>query len=824
MIICPHCQTVNDARNADCVRCAAPLGPDDALGGDPFVGRQLGGRFTLQAIIGSGEIGMVYRGLDARTGSAVAVKIIHADVATTHGDELLKSARAVAQLRHAKIAAVIGAAREGDGTTFVVTEFLQGETLKQLVERTGPMGARRAADILFQLCSALAPIHRAGRPHANLKPENVFLLEQKNGADFVKVVDTGSPELFGVRNIPGHGTVITGSPKFFSPEQATGQDVGLASDQFTLGIVGYQLLTGALPFFGATPDQLLTAIAHGQPTPVGERTAGTALPPMLAQIVHRCLEKAPAARYPDLRSLATDLAAVIKGSQAAAAEAPAPPKRKPFGGGRDLSTVVAGPDMLAALGADEAAFEEDDEDRTVMRMAEEAVEVAVNRGGIGGEPTPALSNPPAQLSQLRRAAPSPPTQNSMKAIPEPLAVTGAIDSDDLAAALADATAALDGARGARGAATPARGVRPLSTPPARSVTTPSPMKAAAPSSDLAAALADAARDLGIEDDVGSFDPFGDSDGPILTPTASIARPTSPGAPQPAVPATPSGGIGRPTAAAGPRSSNPNLSQDLLDAIHEGLDSVTGDERQSAPSTAASPLATAADFKALSPDLFAGRGVGGPGAVGPPVSARRGGGGALKIVALLVVLGGGGFGAWWYLNQPEAGSVARPSGPAAGGVAKVASPPKEQVPAADAAVALAAPFTYSIRSEPTKAAVFLGEDRIGETPLEVKIESGEPRDYHLKLEGYATLDHTFDPSAAQPVKGIAMVKLELQPTVAKLDGAVVPKVSPRAPAVVGAGDGEPEAVKVAPTPPKPKTPKKWTPRKKPKADDIKNPFD
>ncbi|MCA9561632.1 MAG: protein kinase, partial [Myxococcales bacterium] len=432
MIICPHCQTVNDAHNPACVRCGAPLGADPVLDGDPFVGRQLGGRFTLQSIIGSGEIGMVYRGVDARTNQPVAVKIVHPDVASTHGDELLKSARAIAQLRHAKIATVIGAAREGDGTTFIVTEFLKGETLKALLERTGPMGPRRAADILFQLCSALAPIHRAGRPHANLKPENVFLLEQKNGNDFVKIVDVGSPELFGVRQVPGVGNVVIGSAKFFSPEQATGQAVGLASDQFTLGIVGYQLLTGALPFFGATPDQLLTAIAHGQPTPVGERTAGVSLPAKLEEIIHRCLAKSPDARYPDLRSLATDLAAVIKSTQPAPEAAPKP-KRKPFGAGRDLSTVVAGPDMLASLG-EAADFEDEDEDRTVMRSMPDDVEVAVGRGAVPAAPTPAMNEPLPQIAQSRRSTPprsAPPpmaTSQGLQAIPEPLAVTGAIDS------------------------------------------------------------------------------------------------------------------------------------------------------------------------------------------------------------------------------------------------------------------------------------------------------------------------------------------------------------------------------------------------------------
>ncbi len=803
MIICPHCQTVNDAHNPACVRCGAPLGADPVIDGDPFVGRQLGGRFTLQTIIGSGEIGMVYRGVDARTNQPVAVKIVHPDVASTHGDELLKSARAIAQLRHAKIAAVIGAAREADGTTFIVTEFLKGETLKALLERTGPMGPRRAADILFQLCSALAPIHRAGRPHANLKPENVFLLEQKNGNDFVKIVDVGSPELFGVRQVPGVGNVVIGSAKFFSPEQATGQRVGLASDQFTLGIVGYQLLTGALPFFGATPDQLLTAIAHGQPTPVGERTAGVSLPAKLEEIIHRCLAKSTDARYPDLRSLATDLAAVIKSTQPAPEAAPRP-KRKPFGAGRDLSTVVAGPDMLASLGEVADFDDEDDEDRTVMRSMPEDVEVAVGRG-VAAAPTPSMSEPLPQIAQSRRSTPprsTPPpmaTSQGLQAIPEPLAVTGAIDSDDLAAALADAAAAVGGSAGPNGATSAAatRAARP----------TPRPAPKPAPADDLAAALADAARDLGA--DVGSnggFDPFGGDDEPEVPP------------PRSAPPAA------APPVTGGPRSSNPNLSNDILSAIGEELESVVGDSRPAPPATAASPLATAADFQALTPGLLA-RAGGGGAEPAPPVSARRSGGKGKWVAVAILLLAAAAGGGYWFLTQGDGGAGKQPvaKGRTPAKPEQPPAPPPVENPEAEAAAALAAPFTYTITSDPPKAAVFLGEERLGETPLDLKIDSPDPRQYLLKLEGHADLEHGVDPSKVQVVEGVARVDLELQPKVAKLQGKPEGKGIERA-AGPDDGAGTPKAVEAAPKPkPKPK-PKRWKPRKKPKKEDIKNPFD
>lgn len=316
-----------------------------ALDADPYIGRTIGGRFAIQALLGSGELGVVYRGIDQRSGQAVAVKVIHPDIALNYGDILLQAAQTVSQRRHAKIATLLGATRASDGSIFIVSEFLEGETLRSLLDHGGPPPPLRTADLLFQLCSALVPIHRTGQPHANLKPENVFLVPRESGDDFIKIVDAGTPEFFGVHQGP-RGPIIVGNPKYFSPEQAAGYPVGLATDQFTLGVIGYQLLSGSLPFYGATPDQLLAAITTSAPAPLGDLVAGQPVPQALKTIIDRCLEKDPQRRFPDLRALATALAAVIKSTLSAP-----PPPRPVFGAGRDLSTVVAGPDVLAALGA-----------------------------------------------------------------------------------------------------------------------------------------------------------------------------------------------------------------------------------------------------------------------------------------------------------------------------------------------------------------------------------------------------------------------------------------------------------------------------------------
>lgn len=506
MVICENCQTVNHPSNPACTSCGAPLGIDPALEGDPFIGRAFGnGRFTLESVVGSGELGMVYRGTDSRTQQAVAIKIVHPDVAETHGAELLRSAGSVARLRHAKIATVLAAARESDGTTFIVTEFVEGETLKNMLGRIGPLGPRRAADILFQLASALAPFHRAGRPHANLKPENVFLAKRDDGSDFVKIVDAGSPDLFGVREIGG-GHVIIGNPKYFSPEQVLGEPVGLGSDLFTLGIIGYQLLTGALPFFGATPDQLLDAIVNNVPTPVEKRASGN-LPAKLARVIEECLAKRTEDRPNDLRQVATMLASVIKTTQAA-------PKRvrKPFGVGGAPSTVVA----------NIKALEEEDDDATLARVLDADMMAALSDPDLAPDANP---EPPTVVL----------TQPVEESIPEPLMFTGAFDGGAMREAINAAA-------------------EEKSAPPPR-VSDPPPGPAFG--SDLQAALAEASADVappaGKSD---GFDPFASL--PIERPSAPPPAPTPLQQPPKAPSNNPSP----------PKAPPPNLANAIFDAMDD----------------------------------------------------------------------------------------------------------------------------------------------------------------------------------------------------------------------------------------------------------------
>jgi serine/threonine-protein kinase len=774
MIICSHCSTVNHSDNVVCSHCGSPLAPDPALEGDPYIGRTLGGRFALEAIVGSGEIGMVYRGTDRRSGAVVAVKIVHPDVAATLGDDLLQAASVLAKLRHAKIATVLGAARASDGTTFIVTEYLEGQTLKNLLENNGPVDARRTADILFQLCSALAPIHRSGRPHANLKPENVFLVARPDGSDFVKIVDAGSPKLFGVRET-SVGEVIVGTPKYFSPEQALGRAVSLPSDQFSLGIIGYQLLTGALPFFGATPDQLLSAIANGAPTPVGQRTSGT-LPEALAHVIHRCLEKAPGRRYSDLRALATELAGVIKTTQ------PAPLKRKRFGEGVDASTMVAGPELLAALSAPDD--DDDDDEATVMRSLPMDIEAAMR--AVSGTATQLFAEPaPAQV-----------TPEPSHSIPEPLMFTGALEQSAIQAQLASS----GGAARRRASSAPA---------------------AAAPSldHDLNAAMAAAAADAGARAMPGppateGFDPFGDMN---LSPEASAQSTVRSSVSQPPSPRPP---VSRPP---GPRPApSPELSNAIFDAINEELGQKAAPKPRSA-----SPLATAADFAALSPEVIS---QARPPEAGKPARSRNQSNNSrtlLIALAAVLILGIAGGAVWYFvLREPVAPETQRTTQPK---------------PTPKPAIALLkSPLEIELRSTPAGAEVFQGAKRLGKTPLPLTLSEARAYAWVLKLDGHPDTKHSYDPTGVLPGETTTPVEVILTPAVpAKpgADAAVAPSSAPSSAAAKPKRPKKPKPIRRRPKsstgtkasrpkkPAKPKQdPKKLRDPFETKAKKLKNPFD
>jgi eukaryotic-like serine/threonine-protein kinase len=273
------------------------------------------GSYEVVAPLGAGGMGEVYRARDVRLGREVALKVLPAEVSGDR-DRLARfeqEARSASALNHPNIVTVYEVGESGE-TSFIAMELVEGRTLRELCA-AGPMPIRRILAVAAQAAEGLAKAHSAGIVHRDLKPEN--LMVSKDG--FVKILDFGlsklvAPESGEVSAMPTvakaetePGTVL-GTVAYMSPEQASGQAVDYRSDQFSLGSILHEALTGEKTFAHNTAAETMAAIIRDEPAPVSQLRPET--PPPLRWIVERCLAKDPEERYTSTRDLARDLAAV----------------------------------------------------------------------------------------------------------------------------------------------------------------------------------------------------------------------------------------------------------------------------------------------------------------------------------------------------------------------------------------------------------------------------------------------------------------------------------------------------------------------------------
>ncbi|MBP2648418.1 MAG: protein kinase [Gemmatimonadetes bacterium] len=271
---------------------------------DTFLALQeaLAGRYSLESELGRGGMGLVYRAREVRLDRPVAIKLLRPDLASRSDirERFLREARTAAQLYHPNIVP-IHLADEVDGMSFFVMACVDGETLAQRIERKGPMAPEEAARLLRSIAWALAYAHARGVVHRDIKPENI-LIDRESRRPLV--ADFGIAQ---VSRIPG-GTMageIVGTPEFMSPEQCAGDDVDGRSDIYSLGIIGYYVLTGTVPFTGPDIRSILTRHIATEPRPLTELRRD--LPPQLATTLSRCLAKDREARFATAEALAQAL-------------------------------------------------------------------------------------------------------------------------------------------------------------------------------------------------------------------------------------------------------------------------------------------------------------------------------------------------------------------------------------------------------------------------------------------------------------------------------------------------------------------------------------
>lgn len=256
---------------------------------DPLIGRTIAGRYRILERIGAGGMGIVYRAFHEVVGRDVAIKFLSPELAYDPGNRtrFLREARAANRIDHEHIIDITDFGETDDGQVFLVMEFLRGRPLNEVIT-DGAMSLRRALTLSTQIASALARAHELDVVHRDIKPDNLYLLEGYEG-DFVKILDFGLAHMKGELRVTATGTVF-GTPEYISPEQARGAPVTGATDLYSFGVVLFEMLTGQLPFTGATTELIFK---HLREPPPSVRALRPEIPEALEALVFSLLEKDP---------------------------------------------------------------------------------------------------------------------------------------------------------------------------------------------------------------------------------------------------------------------------------------------------------------------------------------------------------------------------------------------------------------------------------------------------------------------------------------------------------------------------------------------------
>ena len=320
----PPSATPPPSSSASLTATAPAASPEQESRFDPLVGAVLADRYQIVRRIGEGGMGAVYEAKHTVIGKRVAVKVL-LEKFLAKSDfvaRLLQEARLASSIGHEHIVDVTDFGTTSDGRSFVVMEFLDGESLAELAMREAPLPIERSLGIARQVASALGAAHAKGIFHRDVKPENIYLVKRSD-ADFVKVVDFGISKAVKPGGDEGgegyrltHTGLLLGTPLYMSPEQARGEeDLDHRVDIWALGVLLYECLTGEVPFRANNYLGIISQVLTHKPTPPSKLRPELGLSDAVEAVVMRAMEKDRSLRYQTMADLERDLERLLAGDQ-----------------------------------------------------------------------------------------------------------------------------------------------------------------------------------------------------------------------------------------------------------------------------------------------------------------------------------------------------------------------------------------------------------------------------------------------------------------------------------------------------------------------------
>ena len=312
--ICPQCESRYEAELRFCPVDGATLRASEA--GSDLIGVVVADRYVVLEKLGEGGMGRVYLAEHVRMGRRSALKVMHpgmmhdADAIARFNLEAANASR----ISHPNVAAIYDFGETSDGLIYLAMEYIDGEPLTAIVEREGALQPARAAAIAAQVADALAAAHDMGIVHRDLKPDNVMVARGRDDADVVKVVDFGIAKSTDAGTGPQRVTrtgFIVGTPEYMSPEQLAGDPLDGRSDIYALGLVTFHMLTGSLPFPGATVQESMIVRLTERPRTLAEVRTGIPWPADLQAVLDRALAREAGHRHPTSHEFRRELLAAV---------------------------------------------------------------------------------------------------------------------------------------------------------------------------------------------------------------------------------------------------------------------------------------------------------------------------------------------------------------------------------------------------------------------------------------------------------------------------------------------------------------------------------